>query len=155
MAGGPPTARAIIEKLGLEPHPEGGWYRETWRAGLANGDRATATAIHFLLEEGQASRWHRVDADEMWLWQAGSPLKVLVCNEVGPGVQEVRLGRDILSGMDLQLLIAAQQWQAAQADQGWALVSCIVSPGFEFSGFEMAPEDWAPSDLLARRDLAR
>ncbi|NRD89813.1 cupin [Sphingopyxis sp. BSNA05] len=137
-------ARAIIEQLGLQPHPEGGWYRETWRADAADGERASATAIYFLLEEGQSSHWHRVDATEVWLWHAGSPLALGTAEQDSGPVSTIRLGPDIIAGHAPQHRIPTGHWQAAQADQGWALVSCIVSPGFEFSGFELAPADWSP-----------
>ena len=137
-------AQAIIDQLGLLPHPEGGWYRETWRAEAAGGERASATAIYFLLEESQQSHWHRVDAAELWLWHAGSPLALRsAASDAGP-VAEARLGPHIIAGERPQQLIAAGHWQAAQADRGWVLVSCIVSPAFEFAGFELAAEDWAP-----------
>ncbi len=138
------TARSIIERLALQPHPEGGWYRETWRAGAPAGERASATAILFLLEANQRSHWHRVDAAEIWLWHAGRPLRLLTApDDTGP-VTETGLGPDVLAGELPQLVIAPQAWQAAEAVEGWALVSCIVSPGFEFAGFTLAPEAWAP-----------
>ena len=137
-------ARALIDTLGLASHPEGGWYHETWRADAAEGQRAAATAILFLLEEGQSSHWHKVDATELWLFHAGSPLRLLTApSEEGP-VQSIRLGADVLAGEVPQARIAPGAWQAAEADRGWALVSCIVSPAFEFAGFTLAPPGWAP-----------
>jgi len=137
-------AQAIIDRLALQPHPEGGWYRETWRADAADDARASATAIYFLLEAGQRSHWHRVDAAELWLWHAGSPLALGTApGDAGP-VAEIRLGPDIIAGEAPQHLIQPGHWQATAAEEGWALVSCIVSPGFEFSGFELAAEGWAP-----------
>lgn len=137
-------AQSIIERLGLSPHPEGGWYRETWRAPALPGERASATAIYFLLEEGQKSHWHKVDAAEIWLWHAGAPLRLMTApGEAGP-VTETRLGGDVASGEAPQIVIPAHYWQAAEADAGWALVSCIVSPGFEFSGFVLADAGWQP-----------
>lgn len=137
-------ARAIIDRLGLLPHPEGGWYRETWRADATDGERASATAIYFLLEAGQASHWHRVDAAELWLWHAGSPLTLRTAAvDCGP-VADVSLGPDIVGGETPQHLISTGHWQAAEADHGWTLVSCIVSPAFEFAGFELAAEGWSP-----------
>jgi predicted cupin superfamily sugar epimerase len=138
-------ARAIIERLKLEPHPEGGWYRETWRADAAPGERAGATAIHFLLEAGQRSHWHRVDAAELWLWHAGAPLRLLTASgDAGP-VEDHRLGGDILAGEQPQILVPAHHWQATETTGGWALVSCVVSPGFAFAGFTLAPPGWAPA----------
>jgi predicted cupin superfamily sugar epimerase len=137
-------ARALIEALGLAPHPEGGWYRETWRADVAAGERASATAILFLLEEGQRSHWHKVDATELWLFHAGQPLRLrTAASDAGP-VAEIRLGPDVLAGEQPQARVAPGEWQAAEADRGWALVSCIVSPGFEFAGFTLAAPGWAP-----------
>lgn len=138
------VARRIIEQLALEPHPEGGWFRETWRAGAPAGVRAAGTAIHFLLEAGQRSHWHRVDATEIWLWHAGSPLILSIAeDETGP-VREIRLGGDVLDGEQPQGIVPAHAWQAAEADGGWALVSCTVTPGFEFSGFDLAAPGWSP-----------
>lgn len=137
-------ARALIDRLGLAPHPEGGWYRETWRAPEAGGERGHATAIHFLLEQGQHSHWHRVDAAEIWLWHAGSPLHLAIAaDERGP-VQTHCLGGDPLAGEQPQIVIAPNHWQAAHAERGWTLVSCVVAPAFRFSGFTLAPPDWAP-----------
>jgi predicted cupin superfamily sugar epimerase len=138
------TAAAIIDKLGLERHPEGGWYRETWRADAAPGERASATAIHFLLDAGDRSHWHRVDAAELWFWHAGAPLTLSIApDEHGP-VKDVTLGPDVLAGHAPQALVPPGHWQAAEPAGGWALVSCVVSPGFEFAGFELAPEGWSP-----------
>lgn len=139
-----PQARALIERLHLQPHPEGGWYRETWRAPAPLDERAGATAIHFLLEAGQRSHWHRVDAAEIWLWHAGSALLLSTApGDAGP-VSALRLGGDVLSGEVRQHVIAAHHWQAAEADRGWALVSCVVAPGFDFAGFTLAAPDWSP-----------
>ncbi|WP_156680294.1 cupin domain-containing protein [Sphingomonas profundi] len=142
MAG---SAEAIIARLGLAPHPEGGWYRETWRAppragsDAAPGGRSAGTAILFLLEAGGRSHWHRVDADEHWLWHAGAPLAVRIAAADGGPSRTVRLGGDVLAGETPQALVPAGAWQAAEADGGWALVSCVVVPGFDFAGFELAP----------------
>ena len=139
-------SRRLIEELGLEPHPEGGWYRETWRAAAPPGERAAATAILFLLEQEQRSHWHKVDAAELWLFHAGSALSLRTApGDSGP-VDHFRLGADILAGERPQLLVAPGDWQSAEAGRGWALVSCIVSPGFQFSGFTLAPPGWAPGD---------
>lgn len=141
-------AKQIIERLDLQPHPEGGWYRETWRAPAAEGERAIGTAVHFLLETGQRSHWHRVDAAEIWLFHAGDPLGLSLAEcDAGP-VRRVVLGHDPLAGHAVQQAIAPHEWQAAEplpgGRHGYSLVSCIVTPGFEFSGFTLAPEGWAP-----------
>ncbi|HEX7852943.1 MAG TPA: cupin domain-containing protein [Sphingobium sp.] len=138
------TVVAIIERLGLMLHPEGGWYRETWRAPAPDGERASGTAIWFLLEAGQRSHWHQVDAAEIWLWHAGHPLRLLTASQDAGPVREVRLGGNVLEGEVPQHVIAPGEWQAAEAAEGWALMSCVVSPGFEFGGFVLAEPDWAP-----------
>lgn len=137
-------ARARIEQLRLAPHPEGGWYRETWRAAAAPGVRAAGTAILFLLEAGQRSHWHRVDADELWLWHAGSPLDLRIGSDAARSVETLPLGGDVLAGQQPQIRVPAGQWQATEASHGWGLVSCIVVPGFDFAGFELAAPGWAP-----------
>ncbi|PEQ11900.1 cupin [Novosphingobium sp. PC22D] len=134
----------IIARLGLEPHPEGGWFRETWRAAAPVGERATATAIHFLLEAHQRSHWHRVDAAELWFWHAGAPLRLSVATGENAPIGHVRLGPDPIAGDSPQGLVPAGHWQAAEPLGGWCLVSCVVSPGFDFAGFELAPEGWSP-----------
>lgn len=139
-------ARALIDRLGLQPHPEGGWYRETWRADAAPGARASATAILFLLEAGQRSHWHKVDATELWLFHSGNPLRLRTAAGDGGPIEEVRLGADIAAGEQPQHRIAPGQWQSAEADRGWALVSCVVSPGFEFAGFVLAEPGWEPGE---------
>ena len=133
------TAQEIIEALGLEPHPEGGWYTETWRG--TEEPRAAGTAIYFLLEAGQRSHWHRVDSAEIWHWYAGSPLTVLVHETE---TVEHRLGPDILGKERPQVLVPPGAWQSTEARDGWGLVGCTVSPGFEFEHFELEPPGWAP-----------
>jgi predicted cupin superfamily sugar epimerase len=135
------SAADLIHRLSLQPHPEGGWYRETWRSEAAMPDgRAAGTSILFLLEHGQRSHWHRVDAEELWIFQAGTPLKLLTAQ--GPDVIETRLGPG--PGQSPQHVVRAHEWQAAEADRGWTLVACVVVPGFRFEGFELAPADWSP-----------
>lgn len=131
-------AEAIIAKLGLEPHPEGGWYRQTWVGPQVNG-RASGTAILFLLRAGEQSHWHRVDADEIWLWHAGAPM-VLSMGEAR--AHDHMLGPGVLEGQAVQLVVPKGWWQAAWSTGGWTLVSCTVSPGFRFNGFELAPPGW-------------
>lgn len=132
------TAEAIIAKLGLQPHPEGGWYRQTWVGPVVEG-RASGTAILFLLKAGERSHWHRVDADEIWLWHAGVPL-VLSMGMEQP--EDLRLGPDVLGDEVVQAVVPAGWWQAARPLGEWTLVSCTVSPGFRFEGFELAPPGW-------------
>ncbi|THD82924.1 cupin domain-containing protein [Aliigemmobacter aestuarii] len=130
-------ADRIIERLGLHPHPEGGWYRETWKGPDREG-RASGTAILFLLKAGERSHWHRVDADEIWLWHAGAPL-ILSLAETGTQARGHRLGPDVLAGETPQVVVPAGWWQAAASTGAYTLVSCTVSPGFRFDGFELAP----------------
>ncbi len=126
------SAAELIARHGLAPHPEGGWYRETWRAPAAvPGERSPGTAILFLLEEGQRSHWHKVDADELWLWHTGAPLSLRI------GCETVTL-----DGASPQAIVPAGEWQAAEAQEGWAFVSCVVVPGFDFAGFTLAPPGW-------------
>lgn len=140
----PSSATELIRMLDLEPHPEGGWYRETWRAAAPGGERASATSIYFLLEQDQRSHWHRVDASEIWLWHAGSPaLLSTSATDAGP-ISEIILGNDVWAGETPQHVVEANHWQSTHARDGWALVSCIVSPGFSFDGFELAPTGWSP-----------
>ncbi|MEO0943691.1 MAG: cupin domain-containing protein [Pseudomonadota bacterium] len=131
------TGDDIIRTLQLEPHPEGGWFRQTWVAD--KGPRPTGTCIYFLLKDGERSHWHRVDADEIWLFHAGAPLELRVAaTEAGPS-ETLRLGPDLRSGARPQHIIPAGHWQAAATTGDWTLVSCAVSPGFQFEGFELAP----------------
>lgn len=131
----------LIAALDLQPHPEGGWYRETFRQPAPEGGRRLATCILFLLETGQQSHWHRVDAAELWLWHAGSPLALMIDR------QKVVLGGDVLAGQTPQAIVPAGAWQAADARDGWALVSCVVTPAFDFAGFELAEPGWVPPDI--------
>ena len=140
-------AKTVIEELRLSPHPEGGWFRETWRAPAEEDERALATAIYFLLEAHQQSHWHKVDAAEVWLWHAGDPLKLSVSVSPHGPVREVRLGPDVIAGDQPHFVIGAHEWQAAQplpGTAGYTLVSCVVSPAFKFAGFTLAPPNWRP-----------
>ena len=124
----------IIAKLNLAPHPEGGWYRQTWAGPMIEG-RASGTAILFLLQAGQRSHWHRVDADEIWLWHAGAALELSIGLD---RAEDHKMGPDVLGGEAVQIVVPAGHWQAARSLGGWTLVSCTVSPGFRFAGFELA-----------------
>ena len=133
---------AIIEALGLEPHPEGGWFAETWRAPAAAGERAASTAIYFVLRRGERSHWHTVDADEIWLHHAGAPLMLRATD--GARIDEHLLGSDLAAGQRPQAVVPAGAWQSAATTGAWTLVSCVVAPGFDFAGFELAPPGWEP-----------
>ncbi len=137
-----PTAADIIRRLGLKPHPEGGHYRETFRDTHTVGGRAASTSIYFLLQRGERSHWHRVDAVETWHYYAGAPLKLSVVN--GASEEILRLGPDIAAGEAPQVTVPARAWQAAESLGDWTLTGCTVAPGFEFDGFELAPKDWKP-----------
>jgi predicted cupin superfamily sugar epimerase len=137
------TPAAIVAALGMKPHPEGGWYVETFRDAPAGG-RGHSTAIYFLLERGQVSAWHRVkDAAEVWHFHAGAPLALSIHEEGGP-VTLHTLGPDLTAGERPQAVVPANWWQMATSLGDWTLVGCTVAPGFEFAGFEMAPKGWAP-----------
>lgn len=140
----PPSASEIIESLNLSPHPEGGWYKESWRAETAPGERASGTAIYYLLEEGQRSHWHRVDAVEIWHYYAGAALALSMAED-GGAPDTTTLGGDLSKGERPQVIVPAHWWQSAQSLGAWTLVGCTVSPGFQFEGFELAAPDWTPT----------
>lgn len=133
------TAEQIIARLRLDPHPEGGWYRQTWIAEAPPGQRAAGTAILFLLKPDEVSHWHRVDAAEIWHFHAGDPLELrTAASAEGPAEARI-LGADLAAGQSPQLIVPAHHWQMARPLGGWVLVGCTVSPGFRFEGFELAP----------------
>ncbi|HEY6984096.1 cupin domain-containing protein [Reyranella sp.] len=136
------TADEIIARLGLQPHPEGGHYRETFRA--AGTPRGASTAIYFLLKAGERSHWHRVDADEVWHRYAGAPLELSLSDD-GRRVRRLRLGSDLDLGELPQAVVPRGVWQTARSLGYWTLVGCTVAPAFEFGGFELAPPGWRPS----------
>ncbi|MFS8115547.1 cupin domain-containing protein [Rhizobium jaguaris] len=136
----------IIEALSMQPHPEGGWYVQTFRD-EHGGTRGHSTAIYYLLQAGQRSHWHRVrDAAEVWHYYAGAPL-ALYRSADGKTSETIVLGTDLLKGERPQAIIPADWWQAAESLGGYTLVGCTVAPGFEFSSFEMAAPDWKPSSI--------
>jgi len=136
-------AAEIIAALQLQPHPEGGHYRETFRDRAGPNGRALSTAIYYLLQAGERSHWHRVDAVESWLWHAGAPLALLLSPD-GHTQDRRLLGPDLAKGQQPQIVIPEHAWQAAEPLGDFTLVSCIVAPGFQFEGFEMAPPGWHP-----------
>lgn len=141
------NAAEVIARLGLQPHPEGGHYRETYRhkaPGGAAGGRGLCTAIYYLLSQGELSRWHRVtDAVEIWTYHAGASL-ALTLSADGRERAAHRLGADLTAGEKPQLVVPIGCWQMARSLGDWTLVGCIVAPAFEFAGFEMAPAGWEP-----------
>lgn len=142
MSGDAPGREAgrWIERLGLERHPEGGWFRETWRGPAAADGRAVGTSIYFLLARGRTSRWHRLDADEVWHFHAGSPLALDVA--LDGAREELRLGPG--EGARPQRVVPAGAWQRARSLGDWTLVGTTMAPGFTVEGFELAPEGWTP-----------
>jgi uncharacterized protein len=137
------SAADVIRLLDLRPHPEGGHYRQTFRDPAHDAEgRSVSTAIYFLLAAGERSHWHRIDAVEIWHWHAGAALALRIAGS--DGVATVRLGADLAAGERPQAVVPASAWQAAESLGAWTLVGCTVAPGFEFSGFEMAPKDGTP-----------
>jgi len=140
------TASEVITRLGMIPHPEGGHFVELWRgpytADATPGGRQHASLIHFLLREGEVSRWHTVDAAEVWLWHAGAPLALSIAPAAGgePVVHE--LGGP---GFAFQAVVPVGAWQSARSLGAWSLVSCVVAPAFHYEGFKMASPGWEPS----------
>lgn len=137
------TAADIIAQFRLQPHPEGGHYRETFRDPRtdANG-RSVSTAILFLLARGERSHWHRVDAVEIWHHYAGGALLLEIVDDAHR--QSVRLGADLAAGETPQAIVPAHAWQAAHPTGAWTLAGCTVAPGFDFAGFELAKPDFVP-----------
>ena len=141
-------ADELIAALNLQPHPEGGWYRETWRADANEGERAAASAVYYVIRPGQRSHWNRVDAHEIWLWHGGDRLDLMVAESDAGPARTIRLGGRVTEGDQPQVVIPAGAWQAAEpvadGDAGYSFISCIVAPAFEFSGFELALPGWRP-----------
>jgi predicted cupin superfamily sugar epimerase len=136
------TADDIIAHLKLGPHPEGGYFRETFRDEPGHKGRAHSTAILYLLRAGEVSRWHRVDAAEMWHWYGGAPLLLEIKHRETRHVH--RLGQDWLKGEHPHALVPAKAWQSARSLGAWTLMGCTVAPGFDFAGFEIAPDGFEP-----------
>lgn len=134
---------AIIAHLRLQPHPEGGYFREIWRDSPPDGGRGAGTAIYYLLTAGQRSHWHRVDAAEAWHFYGGDPL----CLSISPDavmIADHRLGLDLGANQTPFAIVPAHHWQSATPLGRWSLVGCTVSPAFQFAGFELAAPEWAP-----------
>ncbi len=142
-AGSSKEADAVIAALGLQPHPEGGHYRETYRSPAEPGDRAAVSQIHFLLQAGEVSAWHRIDATEIWQAAAGAPLELVIAVPGAP-VRTVIVGSDVLGGQEPHAVVPAGAWQSATSLGAWSLVGCTVAPAFLFDRFEMAPAGWSP-----------
>ncbi|MEO1015200.1 MAG: cupin domain-containing protein [Pseudomonadota bacterium] len=138
-----PAAKDIISALNLAPHPEGGWFRETFRDVAEEGGRGASTAIYYLLQAGERSHWHRIDAAEIWHFYAGGPL-ALTISENGVDACGYRMGPNVLVGDRPQVVVPPGAWQTAEPLGPWTLVGCTVAPAFEFDAFELAPDDWRP-----------
>lgn len=137
------TPHAIIDRLGMQAHPEGGHYARLWSDAPPGGGRGRFSVIHFLLQAGEVSHWHVLDAPEVWLWQAGAPLALAIA-EPGQAGDTVRLGPDLLGGDRFQAVVPEGRWQTARTLGDWTLVSCVVAPAFQFEGFTLAPPGWRP-----------
>ena len=137
------AASEIIALLKMKPHPEGGYYFETFRDDAGPSGRGHSTAIYFLLQVGEVSAWHRVDAAEHWFWHAGGPLALSI-SEDGETARAIHLGPDLRAGQRPQAVVPRRAWQAAESLGAWTLVSCVVAPGFMFEHFELASPDWFP-----------
>jgi hypothetical protein len=143
------SASDVIRLLELKPHPEGGHYRQTFRDEVkVAGGRAASTAIYFLLARGERSHWHRVDAVEIWHYYAGAPLALEMLAGPVDAVERITVGCDLCAGARPQVVVPARCWQSAQSLGDWTFVGCTVAPGFEFAGFELAPDDWRPSSTI-------
>jgi uncharacterized protein len=138
------TAQDIIRMLDLKPHPEGGYFRETFRDTRQTADgRSVATAIYFLLARGDRAHWHRLDAVEVWHWYAGAPLQLEIAAP-GGRVERITLGGDLSAGLRPQAVVPTEVWQAAESLGDWTLAGCTLAPGFDFAKLELAPQGWAP-----------
>lgn len=136
------TPDKAIKLLGLTPHPESGYFKETFRDGGGRA-RGASTAIYYLLRAGEVSHWHRVDAAEVWHFYAGSPL-VLTISPNGHDAHAQHLGQNLTSVQRPQIVVPTGHWQTATTLGAWTLAGCTVAPAFEFAGFEIAPPDWRP-----------
>jgi hypothetical protein len=146
------TAEDVVRRLSLARHPEGGFYRETFRDSHSDASgRAASTAIYYLLGVGEVSEWHRVDAAEVWHFYAGAPF-VITVSPNGHDAASHLLGPDLAAGQQPQCVVPAGHWQTATSLGAWTLVGCTVAPGFTFEGFEMAPPDWRPTPRPAGGD---
>lgn len=140
----PLSAEEVMHLLDLEPHPEGGAYRQTFEDEQGLDGRSRSTAIYYLLAEGQASAWHRIDAVETWHFHAGAPLAMSLAADDDAEAERHMLGPDLRLGERPQLIVPRGHWQSAVSTGEWTLVSCTVAPGFQFEGFELAPDGWEP-----------
>ena len=136
------TANQIIEFLQLQPHPEGGWYKQTWKSEDTLSGRASGTSIYFLLKAGEISHWHKIDSVEIWHYYDGSPLILRIANEENTEIATKILGPNLAKSQSPQILVNKNLWQSAETTGDYTLVGCTVSPGFEFSKFTLAPKNF-------------
>ena len=138
-------ATDIIARLELKPHPEGGYYRETFRDSRADPQgRARSTAIYYLLGRGDRSQWHRIDAVEIWHYYSGAALTLQIAND-GCAPHTITLGPNVGAGERPQAIVPVGAWQTAETNGDWTLVGCTVAPGFEFASFELAKGELFPA----------
>jgi predicted cupin superfamily sugar epimerase len=145
------SGNEIIRLLDLQPHPEGGWYRQTFKDTPADEDRPHSTAIYYMLQAEEMSAWHKIDAVEVWHYYAGSALSLTLSPPDGQGATIHLLGPDLRAGARPQVIVPTGWWQTAASLGAWTLVGCTVAPGFHFDGFELAPKDWRPHSQAPRR----
>ena len=139
------SAAEIIARFELKPHPEGGYYRETFRdANVGAQGRARSTAIYYLLARDERSHWHRIDAVEVWHYYAGSALTLRIADD--DGQWNLKLGPNLAAGEQPQAIVPPHTWQSAESTGDWTLVGCTVAPGFDFATFELAEPGWSPGD---------
>lgn len=144
------SEKEVIAALDLAPHPEGGWYRETFRDTRTDENgRSASSLIYFLLGTGDVSEWHRIDAVEVWHYYAGAPL-VLTMSENGHDASAFRIGPDVRAGERPQCVVPAGAWQTATSLGAWTLVGCTVAPAFDFAHFELASPGWRPTPRSSR-----
>jgi predicted cupin superfamily sugar epimerase len=139
-------AHRVIDHLGLEAHPEGGWFRRTWTSTTTVGDgtRAAGSSVLYLLQHDERSHWHRIDATESWQHAAGAPMRLSTWEQGDRAVSSWTIGPDLLDGQVPQHVVEPTSWQSARSLGAWSLVVCVVVPEFDFDGFELAAPDWAP-----------
>lgn len=139
------SAQEIITQLNLTTNPERGWYIQTFEDPEKINNRSASTAVYYLLEKGEVSRWHRVlDAIELWHYYAGAPLRLSLSFDDGQPLRQPTLGPDIFDNQAPQIAIEKGQWQRAQSLGDWTLVGCTVAPGFTLGGLELAADGWEP-----------
>ncbi len=146
MSGPGSAIDQLVLRLGLEPHPEGGFYRRTWTSAEQVGEdgRGAGSSILFLLPADVTSRWHRIDATELWQHAAGAPLQLSTWAGGSSSVRHHTLGADLADAEVPQAVVDPHVWQSARSLGAWSLATCVVVPEFRFEGFEMLPDDWSP-----------